>query len=306
MVKVNVDLSKTAPFVAAPEIEGLSHLAKESNKALHNGTGKGNDFLGWVNLPFEITNEHILDIKQAAATLSKDVDVVVVIGIGGSYLGAKAVIDALSNSFSQYTKGAHPHIVYAGQNIGEEYHAELLDFIKTQSVSCIVISKSGTTTEPAIALRLIKQHIEEKYGKEEAKRRIVAITDESKGALRQLADTEGYKTFVIPDNVGGRYSVLTPVGLLPIAVAGFDIAKLVEGARLMAEQCKPEIAFAQNPAEQYATIRNVLYKKGKKIEMLVNFNSKLHSMSYRDWETDRKSTRLNSSHITRSRMPSSA
>ncbi len=279
MVKVNVDLSKTAPFVAAPEIEGLSHLAKESNKALHNGTGKGNDFLGWVNLPFEITNEHILDIKQAAATLSKDVDVVVVIGIGGSYLGAKAVIDALSNSFSQYTKGAHPHIVYAGQNIGEEYHAELLDFIKTQSVSCIVISKSGTTTEPAIAFRLIKQHIEEKYGKEEAKRRIVAITDESKGALRQLADTEGYKTFVIPDNVGGRYSVLTPVGLLPIAVAGFDIAKLVEGARLMAEQCKPEIAFAQNPAEQYATIRNVLYKKGKKIEMLVNFNSKLHFMS---------------------------
>jgi len=279
MVKVNVDLSKTAPFVAAPEIEGLSHLAKESNKALHNGTGKGNDFLGWVNLPFEITNEHILDIKQAAATLSKDVDVVVVIGIGGSYLGAKAVIDALSNSFSQYTKGAHPHIVYAGQNIGEEYHAELLDFIKTQSVSCIVISKSGTTTEPAIAFRLIKQHIEEKYGKEEAKRRIVAITDESKGALRQLADTEGYKTFVIPDNVGGRYSVLTPVGLLPIAVAGFDIAKLVEGARLMAEQCKPEIAFAQNPAEQYATIRNVLYKKGKEIEMLVNFNSKLHFMS---------------------------
>ena len=279
MVKVNVDLSKTAPFVAAPEIEGLSHLAKESNKALHNGTGKGNDFLGWVNLPFEITNEHILDIKQAAATLSKDVDVVVVIGIGGSYLGAKAVIDALSNSFSQYSKGAHPHIVYAGQNIGEEYHAELLDFIKTQSVSCIVISKSGTTTEPAIAFRLIKQHIEEKYGKEEAKRRIVAITDESKGALRQLADTEGYKTFVIPDNVGGRYSVLTPVGLLPIAVAGFDIAKLVEGARLMAEQCKPEIAFAQNPAEQYATIRNVLYKKGKKIEMLVNFNSKLHFMS---------------------------
>ncbi|TCN73271.1 glucose-6-phosphate isomerase [Acetobacteroides hydrogenigenes] len=279
MVKVNVDLSKTAPFVAAPEIEGLSHLAKESNKALHNGTGKGNDFLGWVNLPFEITNEHILDIKQAAATLSKDVDVVVVIGIGGSYLGAKAVIDALSNSFSQYTKGAHPHIVYAGQNIGEEYHAELLDFIKTQSVSCIVISKSGTTTEPAIAFRLIKQHIEEKYGKEEAKRRIVAITDESKGALRQLADTEGYKTFVIPDNVGGRYSVLTPVGLLPISVAGFDIAKLVEGARLMAEQCKPEIAFAQNPAEQYATIRNVLYKKGKKIEMLVNFNSKLHFMS---------------------------
>ncbi len=279
MVKVNVDLSKTAPFVAAPEIEGLSHLAKESNKALHNGTGKGNDFLGWVNLPFEITNEHILDIKQAAATLSKDVDVVVVIGIGGSYLGAKAVIDALSNSFSQYTKGAHPHIVYAGQNIGEEYHAELLDFIKTQSVSCIVISKSGTTTEPAIAFRLIKQHIEEKYGKEEAKRRIVAITDESKGALRQLADTEGYKTFVIPDNVGGRYSVLTPVGLLPIAVAGFDIAKLVEGARLMAEQCKPEIAFAHNPAEQYATIRNVLYKKGKKIEMLVNFNSKLHFMS---------------------------
>lgn len=279
MVKVNVDLSKTAPFAAASEVEGLSQLAKESNNTLHDGTGKGNDFLGWVNLPYEISNEQIADINQAAATLSKDVDVVVVIGIGGSYLGAKAVIDALSNSFVQYTKGSHPHIVYAGQNIGEDYHAELLDYLKTQSVSCIVISKSGTTTEPAIAFRLIKQHIEEKYGKEEAKRRIVAITDESKGALRQLADTEGYKTFVIPDNVGGRYSVLTPVGLLPIAVAGFDISKLVEGAKQMAEQCKPEVIFAQNPAEQYAAIRNVLYGKGKKVEMLVNFNPKLHFMA---------------------------
>jgi Glucose-6-phosphate isomerase len=279
MVKVNVDLSKTVSFAAAQEIEGLSQLAKESNKALHDGTGKGNDFLGWVNLPNKISSEHIADINQAAATLSKDVDVVVVIGIGGSYLGAKSVIDALSNSFVQYQKGSHPHIIFAGQNIGEDYHAELLDYIKTQSVSCIVISKSGTTTEPAIAFRLIKQHIEEKYGKEEAKRRIVAITDESKGALRQLADTEGYKTFVIPDNVGGRYSVLTPVGLLPIAVAGFDIAKLVEGAKQMTEQCKPEVAFAQNPAEQYAAIRNVLYNKGKKVEMLVNFNPKLHFMA---------------------------
>ncbi len=279
MVKVNVDLSKTAPFATTQEIEGLSQLAKKSNEALHEGTGKGNDFLGWVNLPFEITNEQITDINQTAATLSKDVDVVVVIGIGGSYLGAKSVIDSLSNSFSPYIKGTHPHIVYAGQNIGEDYHAELLDYLKTQSVGCIVISKSGTTTEPALAFRLIKQHIEEKYGKAEAKRRIVAITDESKGALRQLANIEGYKTFVIPDNIGGRFSVLTPVGLLPIAVAGFDIAKLAEGAKQMAEQCKPAVAFAQNPAEQYASVRNVLYSKGKKIEMLVNFNPKLHFMA---------------------------
>lgn len=276
MVKVNLDLSKLASFASKQEIEGLSLKAKESNKALHNGTKQGSDFLGWVNLPYEITKEQIADLNQSAATLSKDVDTVVVIGIGGSYLGAKAVIDALSNSFAQYTQGKHPHIIFAGHNIGEDYHAELLEYIKTRSVSCIVISKSGTTTEPAIAFRLIKQHIEDKYGKEEARRRIVAITDESKGALRQLANTEGYKTFVIPDSVGGRYSVLTPVGLLPIAVAGFDIAQLVEGAKQMAEQCKPEVAFEQNQAEQYAAARNVLYAKGKKIEMLVNFNPKLH------------------------------
>lgn len=173
-------------------------------------------------------------------------------------------------------KGKHPHIIFAGQNIGEDYHAELLEYIKTRSVACVVISKSGTTTEPAIAFRLIKQHIEERYGKEEAKRRIVAITDESKGALRQLANAEGYKTFVIPDNVGGRFSVLTPVGLLPIAIAGFDIAQLVDGAKQMAEQCKPEVSFEQNPAEQYAAARNILYSKGKKVEMLVNFAPKLH------------------------------
>jgi len=279
MVKVKVNLSKVAPFATAQEVEGLSQLAKQSNKQLHDGTSKGSDFLGWVTLPYEITSEQIADIKSTASSISSNVDVVVVIGIGGSYLGAKSVIEALSNSFAPYIQGKHPHVIFAGQNIGEDYHAELLDYIKTKSAACVVISKSGTTTEPAIAFRLIKNHIEEKYGKDEAKRRIVAITDESKGALRQLANAEGYKTFVIPDNVGGRYSVLTPVGLLPIAVAGFDIAKLVEGARLMAEQCKPEIAFAQNPAEQYATIRNVLYKKGKKIEMLVNFNSKLHFMS---------------------------
>lgn len=276
MVKIKVDLSKAAPLATAQEVEGLSQEAKKSNQALHAGTGKGNDFLGWVNLPNEITEAQIADLNQSAATISKDVDVVVVIGIGGSYLGAKSVIDALSNSFAPYTKGKHPHIIFAGQNIGEDYHAELLEFLKTQSVACIVISKSGTTTEPAIAFRLIKQHIEERYGKAEAKRRIVAITDQSKGALRQLADAEGYKTFVIPDNVGGRFSVLTPVGLLPIAVAGFDIAKLVAGAKSMASQCTPEVSFNENPAEKYAAVRNVLYSKGKKVEMLVNFNPKLH------------------------------
>lgn len=276
MVKVKVNLSKVAPFATAQEVEGLSQLAKQSNKQLHDGTSKGSDFLGWVTLPYEITSEQIADIKSTASSISSNVDVVVVIGIGGSYLGAKSVIEALSNSFAPYIQGKHPHVIFAGQNIGEDYHAELLDYIKTKSAACVVISKSGTTTEPAIAFRLIKNHIEEKYGKDEAKRRIVAITDESKGALRQLANAEGYKTFVIPDNVGGRFSVLTPVGLLPIAIAGFDIAQLVEGAKAMAEQCKPEVSFDQNPAEQYAAARNALYNKGKKVEMLVNFNPKLH------------------------------
>lgn len=276
MVQVKVNFSKVSPFASSQEIEGLSQTAKKCNQTLHNGSGKGNDFLGWVTLPYEISREQIADINNAAAVISKDVDTVVVIGIGGSYLGAKAVIDGLSNSFAPYMKGKHPHIIFAGQNIGEDYHAELLEYIKTRSVACVVISKSGTTTEPAIAFRLIKQHIEERYGKEEATRRIVAITDESKGALRQLANAEGYKTFVIPDNVGGRFSVLTPVGLLPIAIAGFDIAQLVDGAKQMAEQCKPEVSFEQNPAEQYAAARNVLYSKGKKVEMLVNFAPKLH------------------------------
>ena len=275
MVKIKVNLGKTESFVSHAEVESLSQLSKKSNQALHDGTGKGSDFIGWVNLPFEITKEQIEDINATSQNLSKNIDVVVVIGIGGSYLGAKAVIEALSNSFELKVKN-HPQVVFAGQNIGEDYHYELLEYLKDKSVATIVISKSGTTTEPAIAFRLIKKMIEDKYGKKDAKHRIVAITDESKGALRQLADTEGYKTFVIPDNVGGRFSVLTPVGLLPIAVAGFDISKLIQGAQEMAKQCEPTAPFNQNPAEQYAAIRNALYSKGKKIEMLVNFNSKLH------------------------------
>ena len=205
---------------------------------------------------------------------------VVIAGIGGSYLGAKAVIDALNNSFDWLsTDRKNPVIVYAGHNISEDYLAELLDFLKGRSFGIVNISKSGTTTETALAFRLLKTLLESQAGKEVAKQRIVAITDASRGALRQLADLEGYKTYVIPDNVGGRYSVLTPVGLLPIAVAGHDIKQLVEGARLMEEQCAPCTTFEANPAAVYAAVRNELYRQGKKIEILVNYHPKLHFVS---------------------------
>ncbi len=235
--------------------------------------------MGWLHLPSSITPEQINSIKGTANALSQATEVVVVIGIGGSYLGAKAVIDALSHSFSQLMdKGDHPHIVFAGQNIGEDYHYELLELLEKKSGAAIVISKSGTTTEPALAFRIIKNHLEAKYCKLVAKNRIVAITDEKKGALRTLATQEGYSTYVIPDDVGGRYSVLTPVGLLPIAVAGLDIAELVRGAQDM-EKFLMDAPFEQNPAMQYAAVRNALYAEGKNMEILANFDPKLHFMT---------------------------
>lgn len=273
---ISLNLDKVLSFVGKAEIEGKAALAKQYNEVLHKGSGKGNDFLGWLNLPTSITAAHLEDIQATANTLRK-CEIVVVVGIGGSYLGAKAVIEALSNSFDWLQKDRkNPVVVYAGQNIGEDYIAELLAFLKDKSFGIINISKSGTTTEPALAFRILKKELEDSVGKEVAKNRIVAVTDAARGALHTLAKKEGYKMYVIPDNVGGRFSVLTPVGLLPIAVAGFDIKKLVEGAAFMEKNTTPDVPFEKNLAEQYAVTRNELYKKGKKIEILVNFNPKLH------------------------------
>lgn len=280
MNNIKLDMEKAFSFVSRDEVFAWKETMEKNNVALHEKTGKGNDFLGWVNLPTAITEEHLSDVEETAARLrSKKLDIFVVIGIGGSYLGAKAVVDALSDSFAHLKGNDAPHILFAGQNIGEDYLHELRELLKGKEYAMAVISKSGTTTEPALAFRLLRQDIEDKYGVEEARQRIVAITDESKGALRTLADAEGYKTYVIPDDVGGRYSVLTPVGLVPIAVAGFDVRALVQGARDMEKASDVNVPFEDNLAAQYAAVRNSLYKSGKKIEILVNFTPKLHYFS---------------------------
>lgn len=272
MIKVNVkDVLAT---VSEATIKSYDKAGAEALEKVQNGTGAGNDFLGWVNLPSSTPASLIEDIENVAKSLRESCEVVVAIGIGGSYLGAKAVIEALSDSFAAYRQGEAPKVLFAGQNIGEDYLYELKDFLKGKKFGIIVISKSGTTTEPAIAFRMLKEQLEAELGKAEASKRIIAITDAKRGALRQLATEEGYKTFVIEDNVGGRFSVLTPVGLLPIAVAGFDIKALMEGA---IEMEKATVAANEsNPSFLYAITRNALYKAGKKIEILVNYNPKLH------------------------------
>lgn len=280
MSNLKLKIDKTFDFVSEESVFQYKEQINESLKSLYEKTGKGNDFLGWVNLPSSITNDEIADIQATAESLRKISDYIVVVGIGGSYLGAKCVIEALSDTFSSYSENG-PKVLYAGQNIGEDYTYELVNFLKDKSFSVVSISKSGTTTEPAIAFRILKNQLEEKYSQEEVKERIVAITDAKKGALRVLADQEGYKTFVIPDDVGGRFSVLTPVGLLPIACAGFDITKLVEGAVDMEKATSPEVEFEKNPASIYAAVRNSLYSNGKEIEMLVNYNHKL--MFFAEW-----------------------
>ena len=254
----------------------MQRAAAEANALLHNGKGAGNDFLGWVNLPSSITNTELSEIKRVADNLRAKAEVVVCIGIGGSYLGAKAVLEAMSNSFESLKKRHNnPTIVFAGENISEDYTFELMDALKEYSIAAIVISKSGTTTEPAIAFRLLKAEIERRYGKAEAAERIVAITDKARGALKTLATQEGYPTFVIEDNVGGRYSVLSPVGLLPLAVAGVDVEAFVEGALDMERLTGEDTPIEQNPAAQYAIVRNELYKAGKKIEILGSYEPKL-------------------------------
>lgn len=272
---IKINYSKA---VSQETVMAYKQQIAEAQTMLHNGTGKGNDFLGWLNLPKEITTEHLQDIQTTARLLRQECEVIVVIGIGGSYLGAKAVIDALNNSFGWLQNGK-TQIVYAGQNIGEDYLYELQELLKNKKFGIISISKSGTTTEPALAFRLLKTQLEEQQGKAAAKDLIVCITDKARGALRTLATQEGYKTFVIEDNIGGRFSVLSPVGLLPIACAGFDITRLVEGARRMQDVCGQSTPFEENPAALYAAARNALYTSGKKVELLVNFHPKLHYMA---------------------------
>ncbi len=280
MERISLNFDKTFDFISKDSIFSYKKAIENYNRVLTDKTGKGSDFLGWTNLPTSISEAELADYEATAAKLvAKDIDIFVVIGIGGSYLGAKAVVDALSDSFAHLKTRKNPFILFAGQNISEDYLFELRELLKTKEYAMAVISKSGTTTEPALAFRLLKQDIEDKYGKAEANERIVAITDASKGALRSLATIEGYKTFVIPDNVGGRYSVLTPVGLLAIAVAGFDIRALVQGAVDMQNATGVDVPFEKNIAAQYAAVRNELYKNGKKVEILVNFNPKLHFLA---------------------------
>ena len=282
MNSIQLNIKHLAGVVTEEEILQKAEQATLANKALYKGTGAGNEFLGWVELPSSITDEHLRDIEDSAKVLRTHCDAVVVVGIGGSYLGARAVIDALSSSFDWLQpkdKRKDPVILYAGNNIGEDYLEELMSFLKDREFGIINISKSGTTTEPAIAFRLLKDMLEKKVGVEETRNRIVAITDKSRGALRTLADSEGYKTFVIPDNVGGRFSVLTPVGLLPIAVAGFNIRQIVQGAVDIEKGTVESTSFDYNLPAIYAVIRNELYKRGKKIEILANYHPKLHFLA---------------------------
>ena len=277
-IKLNID--KVLGFVSKEDIMALEPQVKKAQEGLENGNLPGNDFLGWLHLPSSITNEFIEEIKATADTLRANCDVVVVAGIGGSYLGARAVIEALSNNFAAMIgDNSNPRVIFAGHNISEDYLSELTAFLADKKFGVINISKSGTTTETALAFRLLKKQCEEQRGKETASKVIVAITDAVKGAARITADKEGYKSFIIPDNVGGRFSVLTPVGLLPIAVAGFDITALVQGAQDMEKACSPEVPFEENIAAMYAATRNALYASGKKIEILVNYQPKLHFTS---------------------------
>lgn len=278
MKSISLNITKAASFLAEGAVKAYEPKVKAAQEALVNGTCEGNDFLGWLHLPSSITPEFLDEIQAVANTLREKCEVVVVAGIGGSYLGARAVIEGLGNSFAWLVNDKkNPTILFAGNNIGEDYLFELTSFLKDKKFGVINISKSGTTTETALAFRLLKKQCEDQRGKEEAKEVIVAVTDAKKGAARTCADKEGYKSFIIPDNVGGRFSVLTPVGLLPIAVAGFDVKQLVAGAADMEKACGKDVAFEENPAAIYAATRQALYTQaGKKIEIVCNFQPKLH------------------------------
>ena len=278
MKSISLNITKAASFLAEGAVKAYEPKVKAAQEALENGTCEGNDFLGWLHLPSSITPEFLDEIQAVANTLREKCEVVVVAGIGGSYLGARAVIEGLGNSFAWLVADKkNPTILFAGNNIGEDYLYELTTYLKDKKFGVINISKSGTTTETALAFRLLKKQCEDQRGKDEAKDVIVAVTDAKKGAARTCADKEGYKSFIIPDNVGGRFSVLTPVGLLPIAVAGFDVKQLVAGAVDMEKACGKDVAFDENPAAIYAATRQALYTQaGKKIEIVCNFQPKLH------------------------------
>ena len=280
MSNIKLEISKAACFLKAGAVEAFEPQVKAAQKALEEGTCPGNDFLGWLHLPSSITPAFLDELQACANVLRENCEAIVVAGIGGSYLGARAVIEALSNSFAWLVADKkNPTILFAGNNIGEDYLFELTEYLKGKKFGVINISKSGTTTETALTFRLLKKQCEKQRGKEEAKKVIVAVTDAKRGAARTCADKEGYKSFIIPDNVGGRFSVLTPVGLLPIACAGFNIKELVGGAQDMEKACGKDVPFAENPAAQYAAVRNSLYQNGKKIEIMVNYQPKLHFFS---------------------------
>lgn len=281
MESIKLDISKALQFLDHGTLEAYAPQVAAAQEALENGTCQGNDFLGWLHLPSKITESFLAEIESVAQTLREKCEVVVVAGIGGSYLGARAVIEALENSFAWLMNDKKkPTILFAGNNIGEDYLYELTTYLKDKKFGVINISKSGTTTETALAFRLLKKQCEQQRGKEEAKEVIVAVTDATKGAARTAATQEGYKTFIIPDDIGGRFSVLTPVGLLPIAVAGFDIRQIVEGARVMEQETANTVPYAENIAARYAAVRQALYNQaGKKIEIIVNYQPKLHFMA---------------------------
>nr|WP_318539263.1 glucose-6-phosphate isomerase [Terribacillus saccharophilus] len=281
MTHIGFDYKKALPYIGEQELDYLAPLVQAAHEQLHNKTGAGNDFLGWLDLPTDYDKEEFARIKQAAEKIKSDSDVLLVVGIGGSYLGARAAIEALTHSFfnvlSKEDRKA-PQVFFVGNSISAPYLNQLLDAIKGKEVSVNVISKSGTTTEPAIAFRIFKKYLEEKYGVDEARKRIYATTDKERGALKTLASKEGYESFVIPDDVGGRFSVLTAVGLLPIAAAGVDIDSIMSGAQKAQEELSVS-DLKENPAYQYAAIRNVLYNKGKNIELLVNYEPSLQYFS---------------------------
>jgi len=278
MENLSINLKNVGGFISSEEVVALAQQSVRHLNALNSGTGAGNDFLGWLSLPDDILPQ--LDkIEKTAKHLRSVSDTTVVIGIGGSYLGSRAVIEALSHSFSPLLKTKHHDLIFAGQNICEDYLSDLIEILDGRNYSVVVISKSGTTTEPAIAFRILKDHLEKKVGKLVAANRIIAITDAKKGALRSLAETNGYETFIIPDNIGGRYSVLTPVGLLPIALSGIDIRMLVKGAKSMEVITRSNKNAASNPSLLYAAARNLILQSGKSIEIMVGFTPKLHFMS---------------------------
>ena len=278
MKNISIDYSKVEGFITEEEIKSMEDKVRTAHDTLTNGTGEGNDFLGWLNLPYDYDKEEFFRIKKAAEKIKNDSDVLIVIGIGGSYLGAKAAIDMLSDNFYNLLSKEDrktPQILFAGNSISGSYLAQLVNYVKNKDFSVNVISKSGTTTEPAIAFRVFKKLLEEKYGADEAKRRIYATTDKAKGALKNLSDSEGYETFVVPDDVGGRFSVLTAVGLLPIAVCGADIEKLMLGAQ-DAHKLYSECDIYKNDCYMYAALRNILLNKGKSTEIMVNYEPRLH------------------------------